>query len=67
MLQFENDTDTGTNRRLTSILAQWRHCPRLKMCVELEVCCPQESTWKPPLPQYATTLSASFVDNVKLK
>jgi hypothetical protein len=43
---------------ITSILAQWRHYPRLKMCVELNVCRPQESAWKPPLPQYATTLEA---------
>jgi hypothetical protein len=45
--------------RTTSILAQWRHYPRLKMCVEMQVYRPQESAWKPPLPQYATTLHAS--------
>jgi hypothetical protein len=46
-------------QHLTSILAQWRHYPRLKMCVELQVYRLQESTWKPPLPQYATTLGAN--------
>ena len=44
--------------RITSILAQWRHYPRLKRYMKLHVCRPQESTWKPPLPQYATTLYA---------
>jgi hypothetical protein len=28
------------------------------MCVELNVCRPQESARKPPLPQYAKTLAA---------
>ena len=45
--------------RITSILAQWRHYPRLKICTKLNIYRPQESAWKPPLPQYATTLSAS--------
>jgi len=44
---------------LTSILAQWRHYPRLKKCADLNVCRPQESAWKPPLPQYAKTLVAT--------
>jgi hypothetical protein len=43
---------------ITSILAQWRHYLRLKMCKKLQVYRPQESAWKPPLPQYATTLQA---------
>jgi hypothetical protein len=44
---------------LTSILAQWRHYPRLKEQCEKNVCRPLGSAWKPPLPQYATTLYAS--------
>jgi hypothetical protein len=44
--------------RITVILAQWRRYPRLKKRAELQVYRPQESTWKPPLPQYATTLCA---------
>jgi hypothetical protein len=31
----------------------------LKEQCEKQVCRPQERTWKPPLPQYATTLGAS--------
>jgi hypothetical protein len=45
--------------RPTSILAQWRHYPRLKKQCEMRVCRPQGSAWKPPLPQYAKTLAAS--------
>jgi hypothetical protein len=48
---------------LTSILAQWRHYLRLKEQREVQVCRPQESTWKPSLPQAAKTLNA-MADNV---
>ena len=58
MLQFRNEIDIGTNRRLTSILAQWRHYPRLKEQCKKNVCRPPASTWMPPLPQYANTLVA---------
>ena len=37
----------------TSILARWRHYPRLKICVELQVCRPQGSASLPPPRQYA--------------
>jgi hypothetical protein len=57
------ETVNGMLLFITSILAQWRHYPRLKKCAELHVCRPQEGTWKPPLPQYATTLHA-MADNV---
>jgi hypothetical protein len=30
--------------------------------MELNVCRPQESAWKPPLPQYAKTLAARLDD-----
>jgi hypothetical protein len=53
--------------RTTSILAQWRHYPRLKMYVELKVCRPQEGTWKPPLPQYANTLVAIWENSATEK
>jgi hypothetical protein len=43
--------------RLTSILAQWRHYPRLKKQCKMQVYHPQASAWKPPLPQYARSLS----------
>ena len=40
-------------QHLTSILARWRHYPRLKMRVELQVCRPLESTPLPSPRQYA--------------
>jgi hypothetical protein len=49
----KKETVNGMLLFITSILAQWRHYPRLKEQCEMEVCRPQESTWKPPLPQYA--------------
>jgi hypothetical protein len=52
------ESRNGRHRHLTSILAQWRHYPRLKEQCEMNICRPQESTWKPPLPQYAKTLEA---------
>jgi hypothetical protein len=55
--QFLRLVEQHKRQRTTSILAQWQHYPRLKMCVKLNVYRPQESTWKPPLPQYATTLA----------
>jgi len=38
-------------------LARWRHYPRLKDCVKLQVYRPSERQWKPRLRQAAGTLA----------
>ena len=38
--------------RTTCILARWRHYPRLKICVELQIFRPQGSAPLPPPRQY---------------
>ena len=42
----------------TSILARWRHYPRLKICVELQACHPLGSAPLPPPRQAAGMLYA---------
>ena len=48
--------------QVTGGLAQWRQLSRRQFCGNLHVIIPQKVQWKPPLPQAAGTLGASFGD-----